>query len=232
MAIRTDGGPPEQIGNPEALADQREQENVDFYRELYGIRAYRYDAVSGAQIKVQIGELVLIEDATAVQFTLTQSKKPIYGYHSQLFDAVAPGVVIVHGRIWMNFIHQGYLRTLIDAYHQGVGVLQDLTIEPTARRAQQGVPETNEEIIEFIKRTNLESQERLTQLTPEERIVQRPDDKRSVDIHIHYGDIVEFGPAIPRKVIYNCHFLGEGQDNQISGQPIQEWYEFIAQRVT
>ena len=105
--------------------DQQSQlENLNLYTQLYGRRIYRYDAVSGAQITVQLDNRVILDDCTAIQYTLTQAKKPVYGYHSQLFDAVAPGIVIVHGRLWLNFIHQGYLRALIEGAKQGTDLFQ------------------------------------------------------------------------------------------------------------
>lgn len=213
---------------PELTDEQRElASNAQFYQQLYGRRTFKYDAVSGAQIKVQLGEDVIVDDCTAIQFTLTQSKKPIYGYHSQLFDAIAPGVVIVHGRLWLNFIHQGYLRVLIEGFKRGHDLftgLQENIISP-----DRGLPNTTEDLISFIESEN---QQVLSELSASDEIKQRPDLKLPVDIHINYGDRSEFGNAVPRKIIYEVHFIGEGQDDQISGQPIQEWYEFIAQRVT
>lgn len=201
--------------------------NLGLYEQLYGRRTFQYDAVSGAQIKVQLGEDVILEDCTAVQFTLTQSKKPVYGYHSQLFDAIAPGVVIVHGRLWLNFIHQGYLRVLIEGFKSGQNLLTG--IRENLRNENPGLPDTTEDLIAFVQSEN---EDVLTELSVSDQIKQRPDLKQPVDIHINFGDRTAFGNAVPRKIIYEVHFIGEGQDNQISGQPVQEWYEFIAKRVT
>lgn len=225
---------------PVSSSLSEEESRVGFYRELYGSRTYRYDAISGAQIKVKLGDHVLVEDCTAVQFTLTQAKKPVYGYHSQLFDAVAPGVVIVHGRLWMNFIHQGYLRILMEGYRSG----GDLFANLKESLAPEAIPDTNEELISYIKSQNQKTLEELTNRVnrstkEKDQLKLRPDELPSIEIIIDYGDRSRFksqsagGPSpVPRKRIYAVHFIGEGQDNQISGQPIQEWYEFIAQKVT
>ena len=203
--------------------ESAEQANRGFYEQLYGSRTYRYDAISGAQIKVKLQNDVLIEDITAIQYTLTQSKKPVYGYHSQYFDAVAPGVVIVHGRLWMNFIHQGYLRILIESSLKGADFLAEFE-----KKAEEANKTSTEDIISWIKANNKET---LNQLTASDMIQERPDLKSPIDIHIEYGDITQF-KAAPIKRIYDVQFIGEGQDSQISGQPLQEWYEFIARRVT
>ncbi len=206
-----------------------QRENFALYTQLYGRRTYRYDAISGAQISVSLDNQTLVDDCTAIQYTLTQSKKPVYGYHSQLFDAVAPGIVIVHGRLWLNFIHQGYLRALIEGAKQGNAIFQPWTDEEIAKAE---LPATTEDLIAHVQRLNKETLGTLSQrLNSEAQLATRPDQKSSVNIHITYGDTVNFD-GTPIKIIYQVHFIGEGQDNQISGQPIQEWYEFIARRVT
>ena len=211
--------------------DQQSQlDNLNLYTQLYGRRIYRYDAISGAQITVQLDNQVILDDCTAIQFTLTQSKKPVYGYHSQLFDAVAPGIVIVHGRLWLNFIHQGYLRALIEGAKQGTGLFQPWANQDKPK--VEDLPASTEDLIAHVQTNNRETLSTLSQrLKNEKQLASRPDQKASVDIHITYGDVVNF-TGTPVKVIYQVHFIGEGQDNQISGQPIQEWYEFIARRVT
>ena len=215
--------------------DTEALQNYEFYNELYGSRTYSYDAVSGAQIQVSLNNRILVDDCTAVQFTLTQAKKPIYGYASQLFDAVAPGVVIVHGRLWMNFIHQGYLRLLIESAHKGVDLLAGYTDKVFK---ESDIPTSPDELVGFIKTRNEQAQRLLSETfkSDSQLLKPRPDEKLHFNIYIDYGPRSEFRQgsqsSVPRKVIYQAHIIGEGQDNQISGQPVQEWYEFIAQRVT
>lgn len=216
----------------ERLDPQESAEQVDFYRELYGRRIWQYDVVSGAQIQVVLGENVILEDCTAIQYTLTQSKKPIFGYASQYYDAVAKGIVIVHGRLWTNFIHQGYLRTLLDlAARSGSleSVKQDMG-EVDLDEANRGFNLQNEEdVVAFVEKEN---RRRLETFEKGTKPGTRPDIiSKNVDIRINYGDGSRFS-GVPTKVLYDINFIGEGQDIQISGQPQQEWYEFLAQRVT
>ncbi len=214
--------------------DQDDLLNTEFYSELYGRRVYRYDAVTGAQISVYFGTHTLVDDATAIQFALTQSKKPVYGYHSQYFDAVAKGVVIVHGRLFVNFIHQGYLRLLMKHAHDPEFLDK---YETNATRAQRdakssfadydGVPQSQEALVKYIKKEAYNRQQREIQ----DAGLSRPDELRSVDIRIKYSAESEFD-NIPFKTLSDVHFIGESQEIQISGQPVQEMYEFIAKKVT
>jgi hypothetical protein len=214
--------------------DQDDLLNKEFYSELYGRRVYRYDAVTGAQISIYFGTQTLIDDATAVQFALTQSKKPVYGYHSQYFDTVADGVVIVHGRIFVNFIHQGYLRLLMKHAHDP-DFLDKFETNATRRQRDtksgfadyDGVPKSQEALVKYIKKEAHDRQQREIQ----EGGLARPDQLRSVDIRIKYSAESEFD-NIPFKTLRDVHFIGESQEIQISGQPVQEMYEFIAKRVT
>lgn len=79
----------------------------------------RFDFYSGSQITVWLGNIYL-DDINSIQWVRTQNKMPIYGYASQLFDAVANGTVLVQGNFTINFRQQGYLpaivRTIKDLY--------------------------------------------------------------------------------------------------------------------
>jgi len=213
-----------------SIAEAAEQ--VEFYRELYDRRVWQYDVVSGAQIQVVLGENVILEDCTAIQYTLTQSKKPIFGYASRYYDAVAGGIVIVHGRLWTNFIHQGYLRTLLDLAARSGSldtVKQDMEEVDLDAQSRGFNLQQEEDVVAFVEKEN---RERLETFKKGTKPGTRPDImSKNVNIQINYGDRSRFS-GVPTKVLYDIHFIGEGQDIQISGQPQQEWYEFLAQRVT
>ena len=210
--------------------EARQLQDTLFHRELYSRRVYRYDAISGAQIRVKLGPNTVLEDATAVQFTLSQGKKPIYGYASQLFDAIADGVVIVHGRIWLNFVHQGYLRLLLEAAKDGQ-MLTGTNFLRSSRLDTTNIALTSENLVAHVKNENLADIQEQTSEDRRSKLEPRPDERSPVNITIDYGSPAE-RYDVPRKIIYECHFVAEGQELNISGQPIMEWYEFIAKRVT
>lgn len=68
----------------------------------------RFSYYSGSQITVWFGD-ILIDDISSIQWSRSQGKKPIYGYASQQFDAVANGTVIIQGNFTINFRQSGYL---------------------------------------------------------------------------------------------------------------------------
>jgi hypothetical protein len=74
--------------------------------------ANKFDFYSGSQITVWFGN-ILIDDINAIQWNRSQSKRPIYGYASQQFDAVAKGTVIIQGNFTINFRQRGYLSAVM-----------------------------------------------------------------------------------------------------------------------
>jgi hypothetical protein len=74
---------------------------------------YSLDYYSGAQSAVFF-EDVLIDEVTSLQWTVQQSKIPIYGYASQTFDEMAKGTIIVQGSFSINFVEAGYLWSTLD----------------------------------------------------------------------------------------------------------------------
>jgi len=76
---------------------------------------YNNDYFSGAQVAIYIGD-VLIDEVTSMSYAVTQSRTPLYGYASRLFDAVAEGNVIVQGQFTINFKEAGYLWLVLQRY--------------------------------------------------------------------------------------------------------------------
>lgn len=74
-------------------------------------QTYPYDFFSGSDAKVYLGD-IYVEDIITIQYNVTQSKVPIYGYASQLFDAIAKGQVLVEGTLAINFKEVGYLNLI------------------------------------------------------------------------------------------------------------------------
>lgn len=85
------------FSNPNAESEKRKN-----------FRTYPYDYFSGIDAKVFFGD-VWVDDIVTIQYSVTQNKTPIYGYASQLYDAVARGNVIVQGTLTIAFKEMGYL---------------------------------------------------------------------------------------------------------------------------
>jgi len=74
-------------------------------------QTYPYDYYSGADCKIFFGD-IWVDDIVGIQYNLSQSKTPIYGYASQYFDAIAKGQVIVQGSLMVAFKETGYLNVI------------------------------------------------------------------------------------------------------------------------
>jgi hypothetical protein len=67
---------------------------------------------SGSQACIYIGD-VWVDEITYFEYTTRQTKQPIYGYASQLFDACAAGHVLATGAFAINYKEAGYLWTVL-----------------------------------------------------------------------------------------------------------------------
>jgi len=68
---------------------------------------------SGAQISVWFDD-IWVNDISSISWQYSQEKRPLYGYASSYFDAVARGQVMVQGNFTVNFRQEGYIRFVID----------------------------------------------------------------------------------------------------------------------
>ena len=103
---------------PPAPEFTKESLGPTHYQKIYGggqAGIYRQEYFSGSQCGVYIGD-IYVDEVTFMQYMVHQSKTPIYGYASQLLDAVAPGVVLVEGSMSVNFKEAGYLWLCLARY--------------------------------------------------------------------------------------------------------------------
>ncbi len=94
---------------------------------------FGFEYFCGANVLVRVGDMPILE-ATGISVGLQESKRPIYGYSSRFFDAVASGQVLVQGQLIINYVHQDYL------YH---AIASGLGLESTDTGADSG-PEVEE----------------------------------------------------------------------------------------
>lgn len=67
---------------------------------------------SGADLSIYVGD-VFVSEVNRLQFALTQQIRPIYGYNSYTYDALAVGNRIVQGSFAINFTEPYYLEKLL-----------------------------------------------------------------------------------------------------------------------
>lgn len=87
--------------------------------------SYEFDYFSGSQIGIYIGDL-LIDDIDSIQFSVTQTKRPIYGYGSQYFHTVADGQVLVEGVFAIPFKEADYILAALARYRDTSAPISDL----------------------------------------------------------------------------------------------------------
>jgi hypothetical protein len=78
---------------------------------------YDFEYFAGSNVIVKLNGQACLE-AAAISYNYMDSKQPIYGYSSQLFDAVAPGQKLVQGSIVINYVYDNYL---YDCVLRGLG---------------------------------------------------------------------------------------------------------------
>lgn len=97
-------------------------------------QVYNADYFSGANITIAMGPAILTQ-AFGVSWQVDQLKRPIYGYNSQYYDAIAKGIVQVNGSLYLNFVSPRYLTVTIHRFHQMMQTWQNIvsTTTSTAR---------------------------------------------------------------------------------------------------
>jgi len=121
--------------------------------EQYSINNFSY--YSGSQVTVWLGD-ILIDDIVSIQWSRSQNKRPIYGYASQQFDAVAKGTVMIQGNFVINFRQSGYLSMIMYEIKRIYGSVQNENTWPVIRdtiafHLKNGTfgPQTSQEIIDI-----------------------------------------------------------------------------------
>lgn len=196
---------------------------------------YGFEYFCGANILVRIGDMPILE-ATNIAYSINESKRPIYGYSSRFFDAMARGQVLVQGQLVINYVHEDYL---FHAMASGIN---------RAVRGEEASPEflSNAQLNEELDSlTNLDD-EIVKQLkerfwlsgtdSPFTRLnnTRNPHDEiGGVNIAITFGDQDLGGKQNGRtgKLLHNVHFLGRSQVITISEDVIVESYSFIARNI-
>lgn len=68
---------------------------------------------SGSQISIWFGD-IWVDDILQISWQYEQGKRPIYGYASQYFDAVAKGQILIQGNFTVNFREKGYISYILN----------------------------------------------------------------------------------------------------------------------
>jgi len=198
-----------------------------------------YDYFCGANVVIRLQGFPLFE-AVGISYDIAESKRPLYGYASRHFDAVASGQVIVQGELLINYIHQDYL---YQALMTALG--QETTEEPEP----SPVPIPLDDIEGY---TELMAQQELSQeaQTQQENAIWgstegAPD---TLEYYVSRRNLHDIRGGFDIKIIFGAqdgsrpngktgillsgvHFMGRGKQIQIDEQVCVERYSFFARNV-
>ena len=224
-----------------------------------GKQAYDYDHYSGANVSLYIGD-IWVDEVTSIKYQIEQQKRPVYGYASYHWDFVAKGTSMVTGMFTINFKESGYLYYVLKRL-QDAGANAHLTPTQIAEgKVNETTPIERDNIERFLERPMGELKykdladiaalpdakfenyaeafedavwgstgETLDSVASAEH--RRVDHMESFDIFIVYGNMDDHTSNHTVKRIQKVELVGQSQLVEVSGEPIQEAYTFIARDV-
>lgn len=192
---------------------------------------YDYEYFCGANVFVSVDGAPILEVA-GISYAENESMRPIYGYASRYFDAMARGQVLVQGHLAVNFVHPDYLyRALAEgkaAVARYPGEIKS-RLEPT---------QVTDDDIQQLLLQNTESltitEEVQTALekrfwgSDEDQVPQAfgsPTDAGPFNLTIRFSELYEIR-------VYTCFLTGRGQTIQIDENVLVEEYPFLGRLTT
>ena len=219
---------------------------------------YNLDYLSGSQANIYL-ESILLDEVTSMEWTVHQSKIPIYGYASQFFDEMARGAVIVQGQFSINFIQPNYLfsvleawkhkktlpgQTEVETHNEMVEKIGKIISSPDV--TEQDSIKTNKDLWTAINKVeNQKDMDSFFKITNDVVWGPSKEEKRQTsefgrtdsadfngfDIEIQFQWEGEPQPQT-KQFIRNVHILGSSRVIMIDEQPVQEVYSFYAQKMS
>ena len=192
---------------------------------------------AGVEAEIYFGD-VFIDEISGLSIAVLTNKAPLYGYASELFDAVARGNLIVQGSFSINYVHKYYLQIIAeeikeakegktaqrqDAFTFGIADNAMWRDRIKMRSLMRGLTSLSNE--EF-KRVATHFNEDKLDTKGVDRGNLRFDHIAPFDIYIAFGD-----PSLNNRtvrIIKNVYLTSSNIVLSPSGEPVQEAYSFIA----
>jgi hypothetical protein len=192
---------------------------------------------------------VFIDENIYVQYTLQDNKIPIYGYRSRFYDAMAQGKSIVQGQLGINFVSEGYLYTVLNAYkglinpppNSDQAALNALVYTKNQYQSQPATPELTAQLTAInMKIANSLSnsvslaiaQSNATNLIPAFPAA-KGGYNNATYLDIVFNLVIELEGAgrTVKRVIEGCQLVANDQVIDTSGNTLSDGYSFIARRL-
>jgi len=198
--------------------------------------SYGFEYFCGANVTLSVEGLPLLE-AAGINYEVTDSRMPIYGYSSRHYDAVAEGQVLVQGTLLVNFVHQDYL---FRAIQRAVGQVErgeiPQPILPGDQEDLNALTQDYETAVAFIK--NMKAQYWSAQNATQGNFsavmpTYSPHDiVGGLDLTIAFGAQGSLMPAGQTSVLlHDVHFRGRSMAIRIDEDVVVEAYPFFARDV-
>jgi len=84
---------------------------IKYERNSIEYSVFKNEFFSGCDVGIYFGDLY-IDEVINLEFSLQETKMPIYGYASYTFDAIAHGARIIQGNFSIVFKESGYLKNI------------------------------------------------------------------------------------------------------------------------
>jgi len=216
-----------------------QQQLEDMWLSDFGARyPNSYSYFSGSQIVIYIGD-VLLEEAVFLSYQEQQNKKPIFGYASQYWDAVAQGTSIVQGSLAINYIDNKYLPMLIfDTLNRKSST--ELAAPPANPRPLDQMSfmaqAAGYNVLTDAGKQNFDAMmntQKNKYWQPIQSFRDMPGAAKMdpVDIFLTYGNQTGGSMGSTSKRLIKTVFTEESQTIEINGQPVLEVYQFLSQRI-
>ncbi len=209
---------------------------------------YGYSYFCGANVVVEIEGMPLLECA-GLRIGIMESKRPIYGYSSRHFDAVAAGQVLVEGSLLINYVDHNYLFRCIEEGLRDAGLLLggappavdvagDLADELNDPAQTAGLiaqyrndPVGNSAVISALQDKLWFGTQEFA--TPPQAFPNPHDSFSGLDIRVTFGDrdTSNFETGLTGYLVQNVHFLGRSQRIAVDEEVIVEEYPFFARNM-
>lgn len=208
---------------------------------------FDYEYYCGANVVMEM-DGVQVTELSGISFSVQETKRPIYGYSSRHFDAVARGQVLVRGTLLVPFVHRDYLFNVMKV---GKGI----ETEQTAVQLQnidRDLPDGSEalaSVVEQIRTDPVNANAQMKALQAKywdlsDRTFQKTkgrlsgafnphDVEASFDIKITFGlrDASNAYGGEQNLLISDAYILSRGTQIQISEDCIMEEYGFFARNL-
>jgi len=203
--------------------------------------SFGFEYFCGANVLIRIDDIPVLE-AAGLSYSINESKIPIYGYSSRLFDAVARGQVIIQGTLLINYVHQDYLFHALNMARERAqaGVAVELT------NGNPGSPGFVGETIKAVANDSYQAIGNVQALKDKFWNTQGPivggeihdtynphDDGDGYDIKVTFGEQDDFYRPNGQTgyILRGVQFMGRSTTVRIDEEVIVEAYPFIARNV-